>query len=117
MRRDPLSVFYTWPIKVRRKAGQTGKGVTYEDEDTSIKAKIRLVSQLVTTTDGDEVTSVATVTMSSTTRHIPVGSQVILPVELMSNPDGSEVVCTVEVQGPHDSGIKGVPAFYQVALS
>ena len=109
---DPLAIFYTWPLKVRRKVpgGQTARGATFEPEVT-IMSKIRMVSQLVTDADGDEVTSMATATMPADTPPIPAGSEVTLPAEL------GGTVASVKVAGLHDTKIPGVNlAFYQIAL-
>ncbi|ETD31523.1 hypothetical protein [Williamsia sp. D3] len=106
---DPLAVFYTWPLKIRRKGGQTAKGSTFEPEVT-VLSRIRMVSQLATDADGREVMSIATASMAADTPHIPVGSKVTLPAEL----GGAEA--TVEIAGLHDTKIPGMPAYYQVSL-
>ncbi|WP_207842604.1 hypothetical protein [Williamsia soli] len=112
MSADPLAIFYTWPIKVQRKVegGQTARGATFEPEVT-IMSKIRMVSQLVTDADGDEIVSLATVTMAADTPPIPVDSIATLPDELggTSTP--------VKISGLHDTKIPGVNlAFYQIVL-
>ena len=106
---DPLAVFYTWPLKVRRKGGQTANGSTFESE-VIVLSRIRMVSQLETDADGREIMSIATASMAADTLPIPVGSKVTLPDEL----GGAEA--SVEIAGLHDTKIPGMPAYYQVSL-
>ncbi|ROZ89009.1 hypothetical protein [Gordonia sp. OPL2] len=111
-RRDPMARFYTWPLIVERKTGTDQRGNAVLAPPVTIKAKIRMVSEVVTTTDGKEVTTVATASMSADTPVIPTGSRVTLPEELSSARKGH-----VAAEGLHDLRIPRTPRFYQIQIA
>lgn len=104
--------FYTWPLIVERKVGVDNRGNPAYGPETTEMCRIRMVSELVATSDGKEVTSRATASMSSTTAQIPVDSRVKLPPELSAARTGY-----VASEGLHDTRIPGVPAFYQIQIA
>jgi hypothetical protein len=110
-RRDPLARFFTWPLSVERRVGQTGRGVLFA-EPVQIMAKIRMTAEVVTADDGSTVTSSAACQMSADTEPIPTGSRVTLPVEL----DPSRRPVEVIVAELHDTRVPGIPRFYEVKL-
>ncbi|HEY9315791.1 hypothetical protein [Williamsia sp.] len=102
--------YFVWPVKVQRRLGQSSTGGSFEAEDGSIRARIKIKNEVVTTVDGKEATSVASVKTFVDTPAIPVGSKVVLPTKFSSRP------LKVIAEGVHDSGRPNLPAFYEFFL-
>lgn len=116
--RDPLARFYTWDLIVERKTGTNGRGDAVLAAPETVKARIRMEAQTITTANGDEVTTVATASCSSTTTAIPVGSRVTLPAALAANPDGSPRTGLVAVAGLHQVPDQPrIPSYYQIRIT
>lgn len=108
---DPLAVFYTWPLLVERKTGTNGKGKPVYAAAVTVMCRVRMVAQVVTTADGQEVTTVAAASCSASTPRIPPGSRVTMPDALSGRPG------EVAVEGLHDLQIPRTPAFYQFQIT
>ncbi|MBE7163149.1 MAG: hypothetical protein INR72_18065 [Williamsia herbipolensis] len=107
---DPLAPFFRWAPTIERYLGGNASGDLFEEPDTTVLCKVRLTAEIVITTDGRQVTTVATLQSKTATPKVPVGSKVALPAELGGG-DG-----LVAVEGVHNSGIPGVPSYYEFKL-
>ncbi|MFH5231890.1 hypothetical protein [Antrihabitans spumae] len=105
---DPLAVFFTIPVTVFRKIGDTASGAAYAAADASLKGRVRNERKLVVTADGKEVVSESGVSFPLGTPLIPLDSKVTLP-------DGRTAFVLVE--GLHDSGLSFMPNYYSIDLT
>jgi len=102
---DRLTRFYTQPVVVERYVGRTTKGPTYAAQVTEL-GKVRPEARLVTTSDGREVTTIATIQFSSTIAAIPAESRITLPAKFGGRRG------KVAAESLHDAGI-GL-AYYEI---
>ncbi|QTJ64978.1 hypothetical protein HYG77_04770 [Rhodococcus sp. ZPP] len=111
MSRDPLAVFYTWPITVERYLGGNARGKSYDAPDKSLKAKVTITRDVVTDADGREVVTKARISLPVGTPTIPAESLVTLPERF----GGAKV--KVVAEAITDSGLPALPKFYRLDLS
>ncbi len=105
---DPLAVFFTIPITVFRKIGDTASGSKFAAADASLKGRVRNERKLVRNADGAEVVSEAGVSLPLNTPTIPVDTKVTLP-------DGRTAFVLAEAR--HDSGLSFMPNYYSIDLT
>lgn len=102
--------FFVWPVKVQRRLGQSAGTTVFDAEDDSIRARIKIKNEVVTTSDGKEVVAVAKVMTFASTAAVPIGSKVVLPEQF------SKRSLKVIAEGLHDSGRPNLPSFYEFFL-
>lgn len=107
--KSPYAPLFTWPVVVERKIGTNTRGPVFEAPET-VMCRVRMVSQVVRTESGEEVTTAATASSAPDTRPIPPGSRATLP-DALSGRKGE-----VAVSGLHDIGIPEV-SFYQFQIT
>lgn len=105
---DPLAAFFTTPITVMRKTGDTPAGPTFAAPDKSLRGKVKNETRVVRTADGREVVSQARVALPFATPTIPIESRVILP-------NGRTAAVLVEEH--IDSGLSYLPNYYVIDVA
>lgn len=106
---DPLALFYTMPIVVQRKTGQSAAGPILAAPDNSLLARIVAERRIVRNAAGHEVVSEARVSLPPGTPTIPPESLVTLPANFSGR------IATVLAEGLHDAGLP--IAFYRLDLT
>lgn len=75
---DPLAEWYLWPVLIERFKGRGSSGDVYATGTTEM-AMVDDTTRLVTSTDGQQITSQTTLALADGTVAIPPGSRVTLP--------------------------------------
>lgn len=103
---DILSVFFTRPVFVRRKLGDSAHGPALAPE-VELLGQAKFARKLVVNARGDEVVSESTINLPADTVTIPVGSEVSVD---------QKVWRTVLVENHHIGGFAMSPDYYSIDL-
>ncbi|MGC5249498.1 hypothetical protein ACPXB3_21540 [Gordonia sp. DT219] len=103
---DPLAVFFTQPVEVKRLTGDGAYGPIFA-APTAILARVKNTTKLTIGPEGDEVVSSTQASMSITEDDIPVGS--------MARADDGEWRPVI-AENRHIGGFAGSPDYYSIDL-
>lgn len=106
---DDLSPFWVHTVSVERRTGVGAYGLTYA-APAAVTGFVDDGQRLVVNTEGEQVTSTATVFLPAATADIPIQSRVTLPATF-----GDRVADVVKV-ARRDSGPLGLPDHIEVNL-
>ncbi|UQE74195.1 hypothetical protein MYK68_15905 [Gordonia sp. PP30] len=105
---DPLAVFFTQPLGVKRLTGRGPYGDQHAAEVT-ILCRLKHEQKLVRDSSGAEVVSVSSAAMAVGTADIPPGSLVQVP--------GDEAWRTVIAAARHIGGFDKSPDYYSIEIA
>lgn len=104
---DPLAIFFTQSVEVRRLTGDGAYGPIHAPEAT-IPCRVRRGNKLTLTAKGDEVVSSVQASMSVSEADIPAGS--------LARVDGGEWRPVV-AEARHIGGFAQSPDYYSIDLA
>lgn len=105
---DPLAIFFTQPLEVRRYLGDGANGPVWAAKVT-LYGRIKELNRLVVNDQGDEAVSSTRISMSITEDDIPTGSKV--------RRVGDELWHTVIAEARHIGGFAASPDYYSIDLA